>query len=408
MRGDWTDLFSGRARAIRPSAIRAMAKYLGEPGVISFAGGSPDPRYFPADEIAATAADILSAPERRRQALQYGASEGYLPLREFLSGELTARHAPVGADEIIVTSGSQQALEFLGKTFLDAGDRIVVSNPTYIGALQAFSLFAPEIASVSTSTAGLDLDVLDGALKRGAKFLYLMPDYANPTGQSLSMEDRLAVLNLAARHRTPIVEDQAYEHLLISGERMPSLLRLAQSHPQRPDIIHVGTFSKSLMPGLRVGWIAAATPLITKLVAIKQASDLNSSCLNQMIVHDVAKEIFANRAETLAQAYRLKRDATLNALSQYMPNGIEWTRPTGGMFVWLTLPAGVDTTAIQMRVFEKAKVLYVPGASFHPNGGGENTIRLSYSLNDPEQIESGIRRLADALSAVMADDAVSA
>ncbi|MHA6645424.1 aminotransferase-like domain-containing protein [Mesorhizobium sp. A623] len=405
MRGDWTDLFSGRARAIQPSAIRAMAKYLAEPGVISFAGGAPDPQFFPADEVAAAAGAILADPKRRQQALQYGPSEGYLPLREFLARELSAKHAQTSFDEIIITSGSQQALEFVGKTFLDAGDRIVVANPTYVGALQAFSLFAPEIASVSASPSAIDISALENALKQGAKFLYLMPDYGNPTGQSLSMEDRLAVLDLAARYRTPLIEDQAYEQLQISGEPMPSLLRLAKSHPQRPDVLYLGTFSKSLMPGLRVGWIAAPTQVISKLVAIKQASDLNSGCLNQMIVHDVAQKIFDTRGETLTQAYRLKRDAMLDALSGYMPRGIEWTRPAGGMFVWLTLPAEIDATAIQMQVFEQSKVLYVPGASFHANGGGENTIRLSYSLNDPAQIEDGIRRLSNALSMVVSSDA---
>lgn len=398
---DWAALFSERARTIRPSAIRAMSKYLGEPGVISFAGGAPDPKLFPAENVAAAAASILGDPARRQQALQYGLSEGYPPLREFLASELSAGHAPTEANEIIITNGSQQALEFVGKAFLDVGDRIVVTSPTYVGALQAFSLFAPEIAAVTVSPSGLDRAALEDAVKQGGKFLYLMPDHDNPTGRSLSLEDRLAVLDLAGTYRIPVVEDQAYEHLQISGERMPSLLRLAKSHPLRPDVIYLGTFSKSLMPGLRVGWIAAPAAVVAKMVALKQASDLHSGYLNQMIVHAVAQQIFDGRGETLREAYRLKRDAMLDALSRYMPAGVDWTRPAGGMFVWLTLPRGIDTTAIQMRVFEQARVLYVPGASFHPGGGGDNTIRLSYSLNDPAQIDDGIRRLSNALAAIM-------
>ncbi len=396
--------FADRAMRLRPSAIRAMAAQAGLPGVVSFAAGAPNAGQFPYDPIREAMTWVMADQARFAQALQYGPSEGYLPLREFLAGHLSRGGQPVEVEEILVTSGAQQALEFMGKLFIDAGDRIITGSPTYIGALQAFGLCGPEVVGVPFRDEQLDLERLEHEFARGARFFYVMPDSGNPTGTSLNLEQRHEILRLARKYAVPVIEDQAYDQLNLNGEVLPTLLELDRAQPEAERVVsYLGTFSKSLTPGLRVGWIVAPRRQIEKLVSIKQASDLNSGTLNQIVVDRVARAALESHGAVLRGFYGRQRDAMLAALDAHMPQGVQWTRPAGGMFVWLTLPKGADAAAMLPQVFEREKVIYVPGQTFHPDGSGRETMRLSYSIPTPEKIEAGIAGLARAIQACLAE-----
>lgn len=401
----WLKTFATRIHELKPSAIRAMARHVGQPGVISFASGSPNADFFPLEEMAAATRAIFADPKLAKQALQYGPSEGYPPLREFIAGHLSQNGGKISASEVIVTSGSQQALEFIGKTFIDDGDRVIVTSPTYSGALQAFGLFRPQYATIPLGPEGLDLARLEAEFKRGAKFFYVMPDHGNPTGTTIPAAQRPAIVALARKHGIPVIEDQAYDMLQLSGEKLPTLISCDRTQGDAaPIVIYLGTFSKSLTPGLRVGWIVAPQDVVEKLTSIKQASDLNSGMLNQMIVDTVARRILTTHARILQDGYRVRRDLMLAALTRYMPKTLSWTEPKGGMFVWLTLPPSLDADELQRIAFEKAKIIFVPGASFHPDNTGRNTLRLSYSIATHAEIDDGIKRLAAVIAELMARD----
>lgn len=400
---NWMGTYARRAIPLRPSAIRATAIYAAQDGAISFASGSPNPTLFPHEVVARVAAALMSDPSRRAQALQYGASEGYGPLRELIAGR-----AGVTAAEVLLTSGSQQALDLVGKLFLDPGDRAIVTDPTYLGALQAFNLFQPSYVSVATeASSGIDLAALEQAFRRGAKFLYVMPDFANPSGVTLPLTQRRALLDMSGSFGIPIVEDQAYAELWFGPEKLPSLLALSRE-ADKGHVIHLGTFSKSVAPGLRVGWMVAPQPVAEKLALLKQASDLQSGLLDQMIVHGVATTAFETHTAALRQAYRRRRDTMLRALANHMPQSVRWNEPDGGMFVWVTLPTPLDATAVQRRAADQEKVVIVPGVSFFANGGGAGTLRLSFSLIDERQIETGIERLARVIRSALNEAAAGA
>jgi DNA-binding transcriptional MocR family regulator len=384
---DWQGSLAWRARALKPSAIRAVSRYAQEPGVISFASGSPNPAFFPQDAIQQAMARIMSNQVLREQALQYGASEGYAPLRRLIAERLGR-----GADEILITNGSQQGLSFLGMLLIDPGNRIIVTEPTYLGALQAFSLSEPRYVGVPAEGDGLDMGALERAFAGGAKFMYVMPDFGNPSGMTLPLPQRRRILVLAREHGIPVVEDQAYDQLRLSGESLPTLLSLD------PEVvIHAGTFSKSLAPGLRVGWLAARPEVIDKLVSIKQATDLHVGVLNQVLVHEVVTTLPAGHGDALRAGYRMQRDAMMDSLARHMPPGTHWNHPEGGMFIWLTLPGKLDAQMLLEDTVRKEKVLFVPGAPFFTGGSGANMIRLSFSLVMPDVIDAGIERLGRAI-----------
>jgi 2-aminoadipate transaminase len=266
--------------------------------------------------------------------------------------------------------------------------------------LQAFGLFRPQVASVPFDADGIDLERLETEFRAGAKFFYVMPDHGNPSGVTIPLSQRQAIIRLARQYAVPLIEDQAYDQLLFDGEGQPTLLALDRSVPgAAPGVVYLGTFSKSLTPGLRVGWIVAPQAIIAKLVSVKQASDLNSGMLNQMIVDAVARRILASHGAKLREGYKTRRDLMLEALRRHMPAGVYWTEPRGGMFVWLTLPPFIDTDALQAQSFPEAKVIFVPGASFHADNSGKNTLRLSYSTASHAEIDEGVKRLADAIAA---------
>lgn len=393
----WEQRYARRVGRIQGSAIRELLKVTELPGAISLAGGLPAAEIFPVEKIAAVTQRILE--EHGQQALQYGMTEGYTPLRELLAQRLEQDGLNVSADNILITSGSQQGLDLLGKIMIDAGDYLLVESPTYLGALQACNAYEPEYVAVRSDEEGIVTDELEPALQKNPKFIYALPNFQNPTGVTFTLERRRKLVEVASRYEVPIIEDDPYSQLRFEGEPLPSLLTLENERqqergtPYQGNVIQLNTFSKVLTPGLRLGWVVAPTQVIRKLVLAKQGTDLHTATFNQMIAYELAHEGFLEEhLPLIRQTYRERRDAMLAALEEFFPDNVHWTRPQGGMFLWLTLPEGIDTAQLLSEALEY-RIAFVPGASFHPCGGGANTIRLSFSNATPERIEEAIKRL---------------
>ncbi len=396
----WEPRYARRAERMRASEIRELLKVLDQPGVISFAGGIPDPALFPVTEAAAAYASILADPQSAGAGLQYSVSEGYLPLREWIVRHMASLGVACDADNVVITSGSQQALEFLGRLLLSPGDTALVMAPTYLGALQAFSASEPRYDELRPEDGNRTPASYADAARRASgevKFAYVVPSFANPTGETLSLAARRHLLDLAGELDIPVVEDAAYAMLRFEGEPVPPILALEIARRGNIDearTIYCGTFSKVLSPGLRIGWIVASKPLIRRLVLVKQASDLNNSTLNQMVMHRMAEAVFDQRVAEGCMHYRRRRDAMLAALARHMPKGVSWTEPKGGLFTWLRLPEKLDGAELLKRSLAEAKVAFVPGSAFFFDNRARNTARLSSSLPGKPQIEEGIARLA--------------
>ena len=400
MSASYEPAYARRVERMKASEIRELLKLLDRPGVISFAGGIPDPALFPVEAAAEAYRCALADPKRAAAALQYSVSEGYAPLRSWIARHMGQQGVPATPDNIVITTGSQQGLDFLGKLLINPGDTALTTVPTYLGALQAFSAYEPRYDSLRPEQGNRTPEsYLATAAKAGGrpKFVYVVPDFSNPTGETLSLAAREGLLRLAREIEAPILEDAAYRALRFEGAALPPLQALdvaATGSLEASRVVYLGTFSKTVAPGLRVAWICASQALIRRLVLIVQASELNVSVVNQMVMETIASQ----RHETLiAEAhahYRVKRDAMLAALAAHMPIEVRWTRPEGGLFVWVTLPEGVDGAELLPRAVAEAGVAFVPGGAFHPDGDGANTIRLSFSLPSPEAIAEGVRRLA--------------
>jgi DNA-binding transcriptional MocR family regulator len=404
---DWAEHYASRENRMGTSEVRELLKLLDRPDIISFAGGIPDPALFPKAAIADAFDRVLRDGERAGQALQYAVSEGYLPLRRYLAEAMGRQGVVCGPDNILITNGSQQALDFVGKLFISPQDTILVADPTFLGALQAFNAYEPHYDVLPGPENNRTAESYRADGRRRPKFGYCMPEFQNPTGTTLSLAERERLLDIAAALNLPLIEDCAYEKLRYEGEGLPTLLALAAERAggiDRAKVIYCGTFSKSIVPGLRVGWIVAPRPVIEKLVLIKQASDLHTAGLNQMVMHDLATTIIDAQAEAIRPIYRARRDAMLRALAAQMPEGVSWTRPEGGMFVWVTLPVAIDGAVLLRRAIAEAKIAFVPGAGFFPDRSRHNHIRLSFSLNEPARIEEGIGRLC-ALVRLMLEEA---
>lgn len=406
----WEEKYAARAERMRASEIRELLKLLDQPHIISFAGGIPDAKLFPADAFRAAYDNVLSG-EAAGAALQYSVSEGYLPLREWLVEHMGSQGVPCGPDNILIVSGSQQALDYLGKLFLSPGDTALVARPTYLGALQAFNAYEPRYDRLAPEGNNMTPQAYrDAAQQAGGRvaLAYLTPDFSNPTGETIDRTARERMLDLSAELGIPLIEDAAYRALRYDGEAVPAMLALDIERSGAIDnttTIYCGTFSKTLSPGLRVGWICAAAPVIRKLVLMKQASDLHSPTINQAVVHDVAMRYYDRHTAMLCKAYRQRRDALLQALETHMPEGVAWTKPEGGMFVWLTLPEGMDGAALLARSIETEHVAFVPGQAFHADGSGANTIRLSFSLADETAANEGMARLGRLIRTLAGDSA---
>ncbi|WP_181172251.1 PLP-dependent aminotransferase family protein [Mesorhizobium sp. B2-2-3] len=398
------NLLASRSSRMKASEIRELLKLLDQPDIISFAGGIPDPALFPAEAIRDAYADVLGGGEAGA-ALQYQVSEGYLPLRRWIAGQMGKLGVACEEANIFITSGSQQALDYIGKLLLSPGDTALVTWPTYLGALQAFNAYEPRYDRLRPEGGNMTPDAYRAAAAANGgrvKFAYLVPDFANPTGNTLDRQQRAAVLDLAGELDIAIVEDAAYRALRYDGESVPPILALDCARSGGIDkarTLYCGSFSKILSPGMRVGWVCAPRHVVDKLVLMKQASDLHSPSINQMVMHRAAEAVFEAQVEKLIGAYRERRDGLLGALAANMPEGVTWSRPEGGMFVWVTLPEGADATALLARSVKEARVAFVPGNAFYADGTGRNTLRLSFTLADRRAVTEGIPRLAALLKA---------
>jgi 2-aminoadipate transaminase len=398
----WTDRFAQRTGRMTSSAIRELLKLVEDPEMISFAGGMPAPELFPREELAQATIRVLE--EQSHLALQYGATEGCRPLRELLVRHMARYGIEVGTENVLVTTGSQQALDLVGKLLLNPGDRVAVEEPTYLGALQAFTAYQAEYLPVPIDDDGMRVDLLEEALRAAPKFVYVLPNFQNPGGVTLSLPRRRRLVELAAHYGTPIVEDDPYGQLRYEGTHLPPLVKLdADLHAGngagrfRGAVLYLGTLSKTLAPGLRIGWVVAPAEVVARLAQMKQGADLHTSTFAQMVAYETARGGFLDRhVRRLREAYRARRDAMLDALARHFPPGVRWTRPQGGLFLWVTLPSPLDAATVLADALA-AKVAFVPGSSFHPRGGGAATMRLNFSYCAPEVIEEGIRRLGAVL-----------
>lgn len=386
----WT--LARRAARMNPSFIREILKVTERPGIISFAGGLPSPRTFPVGAFADACAKVLR--DDGDAALQYAASEGYAPLREAVAAMLPW---PVDPTQVLITTGSQQGLDLVAKVLVDQDSRVLVETPTYLGALQAFTPMEPEIAGVASDDEGVRVDDL-ARQRPGARFIYLLPNFQNPTGRTMSEARRQAVTDAARELALPIVEDNPYGDLWFDA---PPPAPLAARHPE--GTIYLGSFSKVLAPGLRLGFIVAPSAVYPKLLQAKQAADLHSPGFNQRLVAEVIRDGFLDRhVPTIRALYKTQRDAMLAALAREMRGlDVQWNAPAGGMFLWARLPAGVDAVALLPKAVERG-VAFVPGAAFYAQGADARTLRLSFVTASPAEIDRGIAALAQSVRDALA------
>ncbi len=393
----WTSRYAQRTKGMKSSAIRELLKITQRPEVISFAGGLPAPDVFPTTRFQEACQTVLQ--QYPEQALQYGATEGFEPLREMIARHTARYGVKAKVENVLITSGSQQALDLIGKLLINSGDRVLVEAPTYLGALQAFNIYGAEYLSVPSDEDGLRTDLLEGPLRSGPKFMYVLPNFQNPGGTTLSEGRRHELVLMADRYGVPIVEDDPYGQLRYEGEHLPSLVVLDRENLRRDqgysigNVIYLSTFSKTVAPGIRLGWIIAPPDVIAKMIQLKQGMDLHTSTFTQAVAYEVAKDGFLDEhVKLIRRVYGERRDVMLAA------------HPKGGLFLWVTLPAGVDAK----KLFEaalKLNVAFVPGDPFYAGNGfseeGSRHLRLNFSNAKPDQIREGIRRLAIAVKQQM-------
>lgn len=448
---NWQRLFAQRTAQMRRSTVRELLKVTAQPGMISFAGGIPAPDMFPVWEVAQAAARVLQ--HRGEQALQYGETEGVAELRDWIATRFSRAHFQVRRENVLIVTGSQQALDLIGKVFLDAGDRVLVENPTYLAMLSAWRPLMPAFVPIPSDADGMCVDALPPLLRAGAKLIYLVPNFQNPQGTTLSLSRRRQLLDCVNRRchatgdvtqtlqsagsgdssiesirehgtrmsrdpanrdacattrsmpRAIIIEDNPYGELRYSGDPLPHLLELdAVNQPGGgldTCVVHLGTFSKVLAPGLRVGWVIAPAEVIDKLIEAKQAADLHTSTLCQHVILELIRDgVLERQIPRLREAYGLRRDTMHSALAVRFPEGSTWTRPDGGMFLLVTLPARIETGSLLERALVR-RVAFVPGTDFHLDGQGHNTLRLNFSHATPERIEEGVKRLGSAVAEML-------
>ena len=396
-----TDLFAQRLSNVETSAIRELFKVLGKPGIISFGGGFPDPNSFDVAGVAQAAQQALN--DHPVAALQYGATEGYEPLREQLCALMANKDAAVKPDELIVTTGSQQALDLIGKTLINPGDKVIVEGPTFLATIQCFRLYGAELITVPVDDNGVDVGALEALIaQHKPKFVYLIPTYGNPSGATLSLERRKRLLDVAVQTRTLVVEDDPYGDLYFDKAPPPSLLALSAAVPgSRNWLVHASSLSKNLSPGLRIGWMVAPKPLLDKAAMCKQFSDANTSSFAQVTA---AVYLSSGRLGPALQAMRAiyaKRALCMcDALQRELGDAISFVRPLGGLFVWAKLTgahgASTDSGALAKRAIEEG-VAFVPGAPFFATHPDTTALRLSFASMNEEQIEAGVRKLKKAL-----------
>ncbi|MBL0455626.1 PLP-dependent aminotransferase family protein [Aeromonas enteropelogenes] len=389
--------FAQRFEKVEPSFIREILKVAANPEIISFAGGLPNPNLFPVKAIDQACQDVLR--EQGAAALQYAATEGFAPLRQYIADRYLSRHGmQVNPDNILITSGSQQALDLLGKVLIDEGQDLIIEEPGYLGAIQAFSVYQPAFKSITLGEEGLDLAALDMLLASGsnAKLLYGVPNFQNPSGVSYSRANREALAERLVHHELLMVEDDPYGELRFEGEHLPPIAKLAPNNT-----VLLGSFSKTVVPAFRLGWMLVPDWLRKKVTIAKQATDLHSNAFSQQVLHRFLMDNSLDaHLEKIKEVYGRQRAAMEAALARHCPPGVSYTRPEGGMFLWLTLPSSVSAMALFDEAI-KEKVAFVPGAPFYVRPEIQNTLRLSFSCVDEATIEEGVKRLCRALTRML-------
>ena len=383
--------FADRMACVHKSFVREILKVTEDPEIISFAGGLPNPRYFPVQGVAKAATKVLS--DSGEAALQYSTTEGYLPLREMIAARYAKRGLKVKASEILITNGSQQGLDLMSKVFLNKGDGVILERPTYLAAIQSFGFFEPKFHSIPLEEDGIDPQELSRVLaKDSAKLFYSVPNFQNPTGITYSQDKLRAVAEIMENESTIFIEDNPYGELRFMGEDRPSMRSFLGD-----GAVLLGSFSKIVAPGIRLGWTCASEDIMEKLIVAKQASDLHSNYFSQRVVHQYLQDNDIDRHIALIRrAYKEQRDCMVRTMEETFPESVRFTKPEGGMFLWVTLPEEMSSFDLFERAI-KEKVAFVPGRAFYADGGGKNTMRLNYSNCDNERIVEGITRLAKAI-----------
>ncbi len=381
-------IYPAHMSALQPSAVREILKISNRPGVISFAGGLPAPELFPLDEIIESTKRVIG--KYQGDAVQYSLTLGLTPLRELLAERFTDKNEPTGLDNIIITSGSQQAVEMITRVFVEPGDTILTEYPTYVGALQIFHYHKARVVSAEMDEEGLiTQEVEEKIIRHKPKFIYVVSTFQNPTGITMSENRRQALLELAEKYGVPIVDDDPYGDLRFTGEPVPTLKELGGD-----DVISLGTVSKILAPGLRIGWVNARKDLITILEKLKQADDLHAGTLNQYIFLDfIQRGLLEPHIKKIRADYGAKRETMLSEMEQSFPSGVSWTRPEGGLFLWVTLPRHISAQAVFDQAIAK-NVAFVIGQPFYPDGKILNTFRINYATASKSDILEGIKRLS--------------
>jgi 2-aminoadipate transaminase len=389
---DWEASMSKRSARMKSSVIRELLKWTMQPDMISFAGGLPAPELFPIREFREACNYTLE--HCGSQALQYGTTEGYLPLREFLAESMQKYGVPAVPGNILMTNGSQQALDLIGRVFINNNDKILTDAPTYVGAIQAWRVYKPQFVTTPLDDDGMDPERVEKVLQQGqVKFIYVLPNFHNPAGTTIPYERRQRLVELAAKYGAFIVEDDPYGELRFEGEDVVPLVSM-----HKENVIYLSTFSKTLSPGIRLGWIVAPESVIARLVQAKQGTDLHTSTFLQYLAHDIVERGFIKRhVRRIRTVYRERRDVMLAAMEEHFPPGVTWTRPQGGLFLWVRMPEHVDAEEL-LEVAVEEKVAFVPGVAFYPDDKeGRNCMRLNFSNANPEMIQEGIKRLGQAM-----------
>ncbi|MGC9334140.1 MAG: PLP-dependent aminotransferase family protein [Anaerolineae bacterium] len=394
---DWEEALASRTENMKSSVIRELLKFTMLPEVISFAGGLPAPDVFPVRDFQDACEWVLS--HDAEQALQYGPTEGFPPLKDWVIESVRRYELPAGRKNILFTNGSQQALDLIGRVFINRGDKIITEGPTYLGAIQAWNAYGPEYVTVPLDSDGMRMDKLEEALEAnpGAKFIYVLPNFHNPAGTTLPLDRRYRLVELAAKHGAFIIEDDPYGELRYEGEDITPICAL-----HKENTIYLSTFSKTLAPSLRLGWIVAPEAVIAKVVQAKQGADLHTSSLLQYVTYDICQRgLIRAHVRKMRPIYRERRDTMLAAMEEHFPEGVTWTRPQGGLFLWAQMPESMDAEEL-LSIAVEEKVAFVPGHAFYPGSGdGRCCMRLNFSYCVPEIIEEGIRRLGRAMKRQM-------
>ena len=390
--------FADRMDNLKASEIRELLKFAADPSIISFGGGMPAPELFPVEEMKKVAVAVLE--ESGQSALQYATTEGNVKLREQIADRMNRKYqSKVALDDVLITSGSQQGLDFAGKIFINEGDVVLCESPSYLGAINAFKAYGPKFIEVPTDDHGMVIEELEKILDstENVKMVYVIPDFQNPSGKTWTMERRERFMEVINKHEIPVIEDNPYGELRFEGEILPSL----KSMDTKDLVVFLGTYSKIFAPGLRIGWVCAAPEILQKFNFVKQSADLQSSTISQM---EAAKfgEMYDLDAhvEKIKAVYKVRRDLMMKIMKEEFPEGVKWTYPEGGLFTWVVLPEHINARDLLKKCLEE-KVAFVPGGAFFPNGGNENTFRLNYSNAPEDKLEEGMKRLAKAIKSMM-------